>query len=105
MGRAISFSTHARRAALPLVVLALSGYFAYHALVGDYGLLALQHMDREQAELETTLATLRVEREKLEHRVMLMRPESLDADLLDERARETLNLSHPDDVTIMRRRR
>jgi cell division protein FtsB len=32
----------------------------------------------------------------------LLRPESLDPDMLEERARVLLNLAHPNDIVIMR---
>jgi hypothetical protein len=36
--------------------------------------------------------------------VALLRPESLDPDMLDERARAILNLAHQDDLIMMKRR-
>lgn len=80
------------------------GYFAYHAIQGHRGLLALNHLQREIAEAEATLAAVRAERERLEHRAQHLRPDSLDLDMLDERARVMLNFSHPDDVVIFLRR-
>ena len=41
---------------------------------------------------------------RLERDVALLRPESLDPDMLDERARAILNLAHPDDLIMMKRR-
>ena len=43
-------------------------------------------------------------RGRLERDVALLRPESLDPDMLDERARAILNLAHPDDLVMMKRR-
>ena len=40
------------------------------------------------------------EREKLEKRVDLLRPENLDLDMLEERARSVLGLAHPDELVI-----
>ena len=39
-------------------------------------------------------------RRDLERDVALLRPESLDPDLLDERARAALGFAHPDELTI-----
>ena len=36
-----------RQAVAPAVLLALLGYFAYHAVSGNHGLLALKDLDRE----------------------------------------------------------
>ena len=42
-------------------------------------------------------------RERLRRRVELLHPEHLDPDMLDERARETLGLMHPDEVVVFQR--
>lgn len=91
-----------KRAVFPLASLALCGYFAYHAMQGDYGLLAWANLDRDKAELTRELEEIRAVRMGLEHRVSLLRPESLDPDMLDERARAAVNLAHPDDITILK---
>ncbi len=41
---------------------------------------------------------------RLERDVALLRPESLDPDMLDERARAILNLAHQDDLIMLKRR-
>jgi cell division protein FtsB len=38
---------------------------------------------------------------RLERRVALLRPESLDRDMLEERARAVLNLARPEDRVIL----
>ncbi len=43
-------------------------------------------------------------RERLERDVSLLRPESLDPDMLDERARAILNLANKDDLVMLKRR-
>jgi cell division protein FtsB len=45
---------------------------------------------------------VRAERDALDHRVGLLRPEHLDRDMLDERAREMLNLAGPNEIVILR---
>jgi cell division protein FtsB len=54
--------------------------------------------------LEGELAGLKEVRERLERDVSLLRPESLDPDMLDERARAILNLAHSDDLIMLKRR-
>jgi cell division protein FtsB len=98
----MSFRAHVKRAVFPFASLALCGYFAYHAVQGDFGLLAWVKLDGEKAELTQELEEIRSVRMALEHRVSLLRPESLDPDMLDERARANVNLAHPDDITIMK---
>jgi cell division protein FtsB len=48
-----------------------------------------------------SLSQLQQERHELEHRVQLMRPDSLDPDLLDEKSRELLNYSKPGEIVIL----
>jgi cell division protein FtsB len=101
----VSFAAYLRRSLFPLMCLSVIVYFAYHAVQGDNGLLAWYKLQSEARELEAELATVQAERRALEADVALMRPESLDPDMLDQRARETLNLAHPNDITILRRAR
>ena len=105
MARAKSFSTYVKRATVSLVCMGLGGYFAYHAVEGDHGFIAWIKLERKQVELAEQLQHVRGQRRDLEHRITLMRPESLDPDMLDERARESLNLAHPNDITIFRNAR
>ncbi len=80
---------------------AVIGYFAYHAVEGERGLRAYFAL-----KLQTELAReerdgLRHERMVIERRVNLLKPESLDLDMLDERARVVLNKVHEDDFVIL----
>jgi cell division protein FtsB len=78
----------------------IMGYFAYHAVEGDYGLFALGKLEERVVALEAELEAARVEREQMEKHVALMRPESLDRDMIDERAREALNMADAKDLVI-----
>ncbi|MDJ0930763.1 septum formation initiator family protein [Breoghania sp.] len=91
-----------RRLILPGLSAALLLYFALHALSGDYGLIARGQLENNSHALERKLADLKQKRETLERRVVLLRPESLDPDMIDERARDNLNLVHPDEIVILR---
>ncbi|WP_461306334.1 FtsB family cell division protein, partial [Albidovulum sp.] len=73
-------------------------YFAYHLVQGDRGVIALNRLEGEVAQAETALETLRVRREALEVRVSQLSPPAIDRDLLVERGRIVLNLTHPHDV-------
>jgi cell division protein FtsB len=79
---------------------AIVGYFAYHAIHGDRGLIALARLQNEIQQAEGVLEETRGERERVEHRASLLRPDNLDPDMLDERARAMLNFSHPDEIVI-----
>lgn len=71
------------------LVLAVA-YFGFHAISGDRGLLALAQLTKEVEVAQGELDRVRAERLHLEHRVSLLKDESLDIDLLDEQARKVL---------------
>jgi cell division protein FtsB len=84
-----------------LLGLSLATYFGYHAVNGSRGLLAWQEVT---AALETSrqeLAALRTERAALESKVVRLRHNSLDPDLIDELARRELSFVAPLDVIIL----
>jgi cell division protein FtsB len=75
-------------------------YFGYHAIQGDRGLLTMIKLQNRIAAVEAKLAATTAEEDALERRVSLMRPASLDRDMLEEQVRLVLNYTHPDDVVI-----
>jgi len=84
----------------PLFGAVACSYVAYHAIEGDRGLRSWLKLRQEIATAQATEAELAAERAVLERRVALLRPESLDRDTLEERARAILNLAHPDERVI-----
>lgn len=92
-----------RRARLvvgPILGISLVCYFAYHLVQGDRGLMAWMRLNQQVREAKTTLAAVTAEQSTLERRVDLLRPEHLDRDMLDERARSQLNLIAPNEIVI-----
>lgn len=79
------------------------GYFWAHAYSGDHGLKAKHDLVEQAADLTRELGELKVERAAWEHRVALLRPNAVDPDLLEERARAQLDYTHPRDLTLMLR--
>lgn len=76
----------------------LVSYFGMNAYTGKYGLNARQELDQEITALTSELVQLKKERAKAEHRVALLRSNSLDPDMLDERVRWQLDYAHSRDV-------
>ena len=95
---------HLRSLLFPLLACAVGGYFVYHLQTGDHGLESRAVLEKRKAVLEGELAGLAEVRQRLERDVALLRPQSLDPDMLDERARAILNLAHPDDLIMLKRR-
>jgi len=77
------------------------GYFWVNAHSGDHGLRAKRDLVEQAGDLTRELARLRNERAAWEHRVALLRPNAVDPDLLEERARAQLDYVHPRDLVLM----
>ena len=90
-----------RHAVVPFLFACAAGYFGYHVVEGDRGLIAWRDIKQRVVVARQTLALARAERETLERWVRLMNPGSLDADMLEEQARLTLNYGHADDIIIL----
>lgn len=93
-------SRKARQVLGPLMGAAMMAYFGYHAVQGDRGLIAWWNLRYELEKTESDLAAVTAEKQALEHRVALLRPQSLDRDMLEERARLMLGVVRPDDLII-----
>jgi cell division protein FtsB len=84
--------------ALYAMAAAAIAYFGINAHTGRYGLHARQELDQEIIALTAELERLKRERLAGEHRVALLRSDSIDPDMLEERARFQLEYAHPRDV-------
>jgi len=82
----------------------LIGYFGVNAYTGNHGLRAKQDLDQHFAELSDELARLKKERLEWQRRVALPKSESIDPDMLDERARAVLNYPEPREITLIVKR-
>lgn len=88
-------------AIVPALYLGFACYLGYHTIEGDRGLMAWLTLTDQIETLELEIAEKSAERQNLERRVAHLRRDSLDLDLLEERARVVLNLGHPDDRIIL----
>jgi cell division protein FtsB len=86
--------------ALYTIAAAVIGYFGVNAYSGNRGLRAKQDLDQQIAQLTDELTALKAERGNWERRVALLKPESIDPDMLDERARTLLNYADPRELTL-----
>ena len=98
---ALRLQTRFRHIMGPLIGLGVFVYFAYHTVEGDRGVLAYIRLKAQLQESEAQLSKLEGERQELERRVQLLRPDHLDPDMLEERARIMLNMGHDGDEVIM----
>jgi cell division protein FtsB len=79
---------------------ALLGFFAWHAFKGPRGFAYRETLDAQAAKLETEAAGITAQRAGMEMRVKLLRPGSVDPDMLDQMARQTLSLAKSSELII-----
>ena len=80
------------------------GYFGVNAYTGARGLKANQDLAQQMNALTAEVAALKIERQRWEHRVSLLRSDAIDPDLLDERVRAMLDYADPHDLILIRKR-
>ncbi len=85
----------------PVIAISLLGYFIYHIIQGERGLLSWRQFNEKITQAEERLHESMEEQDNLERRVRLMRPESLDPDMLEEQAREKLNFARKDEIVVL----
>jgi cell division protein FtsB len=89
-----------RQILAPVIFATVFGYFGYHLVNGDRGLLAMVHLQRETQVALQNLAEAETTRTIWERRVSELRNQSLDPDMIDERARILLNYARKDDLIV-----
>ncbi|NKE47315.1 septum formation initiator protein [Roseomonas frigidaquae] len=89
-----------RAAVLPVLFLGTSGYFVWHAVHGERGLIARDIRQERLQEARAELAQVQQELEAVERRVAGLRGDRLDRDQLDERARQLLNMVDKNELVV-----
>ena len=85
----------------PVIGICVAGYFAVHAVQGERGVKAWIDLQRKVELTRVESSRISAEKTELEKRVALLRPDSLDPDMLEERARLMLNFGRKDEMVIM----
>jgi len=101
MGLIQEIRARARHVIGPVLGVCAIGYFAFHVVHGDRGLIAWWKVKQRVSAAKQALAASQAERQTLERRVRLMEPGSLDPDMIEERARLMINYGHEDDIVIL----
>jgi cell division protein FtsB len=82
-------------------IVAATGYVASDAVRGPHGLIANQTLRAKIAALQKELTALKAQRGRLERDAELLGPKAASQPaLLDEQARELLDLAKPTDIVI-----
>lgn len=91
---------HGTRLFFPILSILFLLYFIYHLIQGEHGWMAWWGIKKQMVQDQEILTNLQKEHEALARRVSLLSTNSLDPDLLDERARAMLNQAAPDEVVV-----
>ncbi len=89
-----------RRAAGALLGVLVLFYLGFHTVSGDRGIFALIKASHQLEMVKGQLAEISAKRQSLESRVALISNQSLDLDMLDERARIVLGYTGKDERVI-----
>ena len=101
MKRLLEQQLHIRKNLLFILGLCLSLYFSYHTLQGDRSLPYLISLDGAIESKQAAYEALLAERAEVESRVVMLRPQSVNRDFLEERARVVLGMSREDETIIV----
>lgn len=82
------------------VAFALSAYFTFAAVQGDYGLFRRVEIAAEADVLSRNLERLHAEIASMENLTRRLSDDFLDLDLLDQQARSVLGLLRSDEIVI-----
>ncbi len=84
-----------------LACLGLLVSFAWYALKGPRGFAYQESLQEQIAELSNENMKLAEEKATLEKRVKLVRPESIDRDMLEQLARTELQMAYPNSLIVL----
>lgn len=84
----------------PILAICLLGYFVYHLIQGERGVISWMRLNQKIVLAGEKLSQAQTEQTSLAHRVKLMRPDSLDLDMLEEQAREKLGVANSGELII-----
>jgi cell division protein FtsB len=82
------------------IAFALSLYFTFAAVQGDFGLFRRAEILAESEHLQAQLDEVKAEVARMENLTHRMSDDYLDLDLLDEQARKMLGMLRSDEIVI-----
>jgi cell division protein FtsB len=90
-----------RKNLVTLIGMGLLMYFSYHLVQGERSYIRYISLNQSIATLTQEAADMQKERHDLETRVAMMRPGSINRDLLEERARVVLGFRREGEKDIL----
>ena len=102
MKRLIEQKYVARHNMIAFVGVCLSFYFCYHLVAGERSYLRLLSLNYQIEKTQSALVDVELERCELEEKVAMMRPGSVNRDLLEEQSRKMLGYSYPNEKALIK---
>ncbi|HVZ68556.1 MAG TPA: septum formation initiator family protein [Rhizomicrobium sp.] len=87
---------------IPAICAAATLYFGYYAIWGSRGVVELGRVNGKLAVQKERLAQIKDQRIRLQHRISLLEPGSVDPDMVEELARGQLHDGGPNQVAVPR---
>ena len=87
---------------IPAICAAATLYFGYYAVWGSRGVMELGRVSGKLAVQKQRLAEVKDQRIRLQHRISLLEPGSVDPDMVEELARGQLQDGGPNQVAVPR---
>ena len=102
MKRLIEQKYVVRQNLIIVIGVCLSLYFCYHLIAGERSYLRLISLNYQISQTEKQLETSAAQRAGMEQKVVMMRPGSVNRDLLEEQARSVLGFHYKDEKVLIK---
>lgn len=89
-----------RAAILPVLFLAVTGYFVFNAINGSRGIRAQRQDATVLVQDKAALTAVTARRDRWQARVDTLRHHAIAPDMLNQQARSVLNFADPDDLVV-----
>jgi cell division protein FtsB len=86
---------------LPIISMAVLIYFSYHLIEGNHGWRAWRTLEQDIEISQKELEDLKEKEDEITNKVTLLRSDSLDEDMLDERVRAMLGNAKESEIIVI----
>lgn len=81
-------------------ILTVFCYIIFHIVYGDRGVISLLQYNKKYQKALSELELTKIERQKLQNKVELLKTDSIDVDLLEEQAKKSLSVTKENETII-----
>lgn len=91
-----------RQNLIVVIGVCLSFYFCYNLMAGERSYLRLVSLKHQISSNEKTYQKVSADRMAMEQKVVMMRPGSVNRDLLEEQSRKVLGFHYPNEKVLIK---